>query len=227
MFEKKDKLDIARDFMGEKIYNKIVSTYPKSTQVVMTGQFHKLETDHSYILRRLESCQYNKDSRTTEQYARDLAVAWVVEDYAKILVRKFAGIKVRLGGGDSSREFQAAGKVSTNPDFIMMNNEGEEVGVEFITDYHGYYSRRGFFQLRNQKLTNLIRESKYRKTMIFSMDLKNKTFFLKDVNVLNYVDSISWGKPTKKVFINFDIYKLSKKNLKKVFTNMGKDEIMW
>lgn len=221
----RDKLDIAKAFMGERAYNSIIKTYPESTRKVMSNEFHRLEKEHPHTIRKLNSCKYNMDTRTIEQYARDLSVAWVVEDYARKVMGHFSGYKILNSGGDSNREFQSTGRVSSAADFVMVGDDGEKISIEFITDYHGYYSKNGFFHLRNNKLPNLLKEAKKRRVMILSMNLKDKTFFIEDVRNLNYTRSESWGKPTSKVVIDFEEHKLTKANIAAQMKKAGRSDI--
>lgn len=216
-----EKLEVVREFVNGRVFDKIKATYPRSTQLVLDEEFHQLGVEFPGIMARLHSCSYNRDNRSIEEFAINVATSWVIEDFALTLVNYYTDIRMRLGGTDRDREFQRSRNITTAPDFIIKNYGGEDILVEFIVDNFGYYNKIGKFYLRDWKLDNLIKSSETKQTMIFSLNLKDKTFFLQDVRDMRYRKTERWGKPVNEVDIDFKVYELNKENLIEQFNKLN------
>lgn len=208
---------MVRSKIGKLAYDKIFDSYPESTQMILSDRYDEMVVKHPNVAKNLNSCVYNADDRSIETYARNVAISWVIEDFVIALTKSYIGVDLIKDGTDSYRQFLSHNNVSSDADFKVITSEGKEITIEFITDFYGYFTKQGKFYLRDNKLNNLLKKRKNRRVMILSIDIENRSFFLKDVRGLTYKPTTRYGKPSNEVLIDFDVHELNRDNFKEVF----------
>lgn len=95
----------------------------------------------------------NRDSRTPQEYARELVISWLLEDATEMLFTQ-QGVKIVKSGSDKNREFLADGKITSEADNkIQFNNQTRN--MEVIYDHTGFWKREGKIDLRHNKHNHL------------------------------------------------------------------------
>lgn len=127
----------------------------------------------------LKTLKFAQDKRSPLEFAQHMLINWVMECMGdKILWAMFD--KVKRNGTDSNFRFSKAGKITTDADFIVEKN-GEEIYVEMITDFGGYWNKKHVGDLRGNKLLNLMEKSKTMKVYILAIDMKYETYGLIEI----------------------------------------------
>jgi hypothetical protein len=91
-----------------------------------------------------------RDSRTPNEYGREVMRGWLVEDCVAHSLRNL-GLDVRVTGADSDREFFGFGQHSPNYPDLEVNNRS----IEIVTDWTGHWSRNDSLDLRENKVDML------------------------------------------------------------------------
>lgn len=95
----------------------------------------------------------NRDSRTPQEYARELVISWLLEDATEMLFLQ-GGVKIIKNGSDKNREFLNDGNITSDADNkIRFNNQTRN--MEVIYDHTGFWKREGKIDLRHNKHNHL------------------------------------------------------------------------
>lgn len=175
LFRQSRKYKAVQNFIGCDPYEYALKNYSKEYADILNGML----TDELRAV--LESCQKNTDKRSIEEYAQDLMLNWMVEDYVMNMLNKRKNIKVVKNGVDANRKFLFIDMVRSNSDFII-KTEREELYVELIVDYSCFWQKNHTCHLRNNKLIRLMEHAKEKRTFLLAVDLINKKFAFIPVN---------------------------------------------
>lgn len=213
MTKQQKRIVQVRNFIGRVPFDEIVSKYPNDTRLLLENKIDYLKDEYPETVKNLNSCKYNADRRTIYEYGQDLAIAWVVEDFAIMLLERWLGYKVEHNGGDYDRRIKSKVGIKGDSDFIMYY-EGKEVNIEFVTDYSGYMARNKSMTLRDRKFRNLKMSSKRKPTLIFGIDLVNSLFILFNIDdVVSYREVKRFNKPSIEIDIPTPFLPISKYNI--------------
>jgi hypothetical protein len=183
-----------------KTFNKILSLCYDYNKY----KIYENEEDILFVKNKLSSLTHFKDKRTYYEYATDLILGWVLEDF---IVDKIKTIcKVKINSKDSNREFLNYG-ISTTSDLLLENN----VNLEIMQNYSEFWKKYQVLHLRDNKYNNLKKE----KSFLLGIDFhQNKIIFI-DISTSNstYINEhIAYGnKPAYEININnfYDIKELN------------------
>lgn len=141
-----------------------------------------------------KSLQMKTDGRSIDQYHLNIGLSWVVEDY---LVENSNGRYAKMGC-DSKRTFLQ--KDITNEGDLKDLKTGRI--IEVIQDHTGYIKKKGYANLRNEKLSHLNEQD----AVILIVDLNDGTYFAKSSKKFNSfkIDSFApfSGKPVHRIYMN-------------------------
>ena len=198
---KKNLADVAKDY-----------NYSKSNIYILENNFEKLQIEYSDIWQALQSCRHQRDTRTIEEYAKDLVSSWIYED--TVLVYLKDNFEIDLYGSDRERNILPNSKVSSDSDFCIKKDD-KLLSVELINSYTNYWKAYQRIDLRDNKFEKL----KNKQAILICIDIYNKEFYLIDLKKSN--DNIKYipfhkpyGKPAYQIFLNnAHIFSFSIKNL--------------
>jgi hypothetical protein len=128
--------------------------YSQSNICILEGSIEKLQREFPDVYENLVSCIHNMDKRPPLDYGRDLVASWIFEDVL-ISRLKAAGLNIVHSGADSKREILKNIKVSASSD-SNIEFSGKTRPMEIMSDYTGWWSRKGWFDLRDAKYNNLV-----------------------------------------------------------------------
>ena len=161
----KDIIEVANDFH-----------YSPENILILQGKFDLLKQNHRDTYKAITTCSHNQDTRSCEEYCKDLVASWLFEDYiCKELINQ--GIQINKNGADKNREILNNYQVSANSDCYVSFN-GSQRFLEIITDYNGYWSAKGVIDLRDNKLKSLIAEN----AILLGISTKDNKYFLIEMN---------------------------------------------
>lgn len=148
------------------------------------------EQNKIYLNLKLRGLTHLRDRRTSEEYALDLILGWIVEDVMKDIFNKILLLKANLHSADRNREFLL--KPVASSDFIINHND-QEWYVEIISDYTGFWHNYSVVHLRDDKFLNLKAED----GILLGIDYRNSRFLIFKVNSIesNRVRQIKEHRP--------------------------------
>lgn len=120
----------------------------------------------------------NRDSRTPQEYAKELVIGWLIEDATEALFARY-GMNLKKSGSDKNREFLSEGMVTAETDYKIHFND-QIRHMEFAHDYTGHWQRTGSIDLRHNKHNHL----KENEALLFCMsttDMQAAIFDYSDV----------------------------------------------
>lgn len=118
----------------------------------------EIELSHwAFIRAKLRNLAHLTDRRHPEEYALDIALGWIAEEWFREELDKQAGKKgaVTLIGIDSEREYCSLG-IRANADFSIKRKNGKATTVDLMVDYHGTWQRNGYIDLKKGKVGHLM-----------------------------------------------------------------------
>lgn len=175
--------------------------YGYSTQnlMLLAGQDKELKAKFPAVYEDIQTCGHNADFRTSMEYARDLVASWVVEDWFLRLL-KAAGCEATAVGADRARNILPGCVVSSASDF-QIQYCGQDLRMEFLCDYTGFWRRSGKIDLRDAKYQHLRQE----RALVFGADTLSRQGVLLDMrnDILGIVQVDSYkpygGKPAVRI----------------------------
>ena len=138
--------------------------YSEPNLLLLSGEDEELLLNFPAIYEDIQSCAHNADARSPMDYARDLVASWVVEDWFLRLLGE-TGCKASAVGSDRCRNILPGGVISSTSDF-QVRYQGQELRVELLCDYTGFWRRHGKIDLRDAKYQHLRRE----RALVFGAD---------------------------------------------------------
>lgn len=143
-----------------------------------------------YLENKLGGLSHLKDRRTNEEYALDLILGWAVEDAMRDIFNETLHLNTSLNSADKNREFLTSPKAAS--DFIIYHND-QELYVEIISDYTGFWRNNLRVHLRDDKYLNLKAED----GILLGFDYRNSRFLILKVKSIegNRVKRIKEHRP--------------------------------
>ena len=130
--------------------------------------------DEEYIKSLLETAYHRRDKRTSLEYACDLMVGWILEDCI-VEMLNMEGYETILNSADSDRKILTKPKADSD---LRVMVDGEEVLIELVNDFKGYWKRYHKVDLRDNKYENLKDEN----SLLLGIDFKYSDFFILDIS---------------------------------------------
>lgn len=138
--------------------------YSEPNLLLLSGKDEELHLNFPAVYEDIQSCAHNADARSPMDYARDLVASWVVEDWFLRLLRE-ADCEASAVGSDRCRNILPGCVVSSASDF-QVRYQGQELRVELLCDYTGFWRKHGKIDLRDAKYQHLRKE----KALVFGAD---------------------------------------------------------
>lgn len=138
--------------------------YSEPNLLLLSGKDEELHLNFPAVYEDIQSCAHNADARSPMDYARDLVASWVVEDWFLRLLRE-ADCEASAVGSDQCRNILPGCVVSSASDF-QVRYQGQELRVELLCDYTGFWRKHGKIDLRDAKYQHLRKE----KALVFGAD---------------------------------------------------------
>lgn len=133
------------------------------------------EQNKTYLKFKLKGLTHLRDRRTSEEYALDLILGWIIEDAMRDIFNDILHLNANLHSADRNREFLL--KPVASSDFIIIHND-QEWYVEIISDYTGFWHNYSVVHLRDDKFLNLKAEG----GILLGIDFRNSRFLILRVN---------------------------------------------
>lgn len=159
-----------------------------------------------YIGSVLGYAHHRRDKRSSLEYACDLIVGWVIEDCTVEILNKL-GYDTSLNSADKHRKILLSPTADSD---LKVYINGQDVLIEQVNDFTGYWKKTLHVPLRDNKYINLKNEN----SLLFGIDYVNELFFILNVpeTEANY---IPFHKPFSKpayaiVITDNDFYNLNK-----------------
>lgn len=148
-----------------------------SKREVINGLLNdKLRIEHwAFIRSKLRDLAYLTDRRHPEEYALDLALGWITEEWMRKELGRQAGAAgtVTLIGVDAMREYSDL-TIRANADFAV-NKKGRMVNIDLMVDYHGTWEETGTVDLKKGKVGHMHDGSV---DYVLAFDIRRSTFHL-------------------------------------------------
>lgn len=148
--------------------------YHISNIYILRGDGNRLRAECPQIYKNLISCRHNRDRRTPIEYGQDLVASWIFEDKLIADLRNW-GLAIEKAGADRERMILSTRHVSAGSD-TRININDNEIYMEIMCDYKGYWSRNLTAELRDDKFTRLSREN----ALFLGVDVINDRYMLID-----------------------------------------------
>ena len=170
--EKKYKL--ISDFVGFDLVGFAADRYGKEYSLVMKGELTSTLDDI------LNLCRHNRDGRSNLQYAQDLILGWILEDY---IIERFQTSDVVFikTGGDADRKFLVGTKVTSDSDYEV-HISGNRFFVDLAHDFNLFWRNKRACHLRDNKLLNLMAKSKVAPTFLLGISIADGSCILKHIH---------------------------------------------
>lgn len=129
--------------------------YSEPNLLLLSVKDEKLRINFPAVYEDIQSCAHNADARSPLDYARDLVASWVVEDwFLQMLVD--AGCDASAAGSDRNRNILPGCVISSASDF-QVRYQGQELRVELLCDYTGFWRKHGKIDLRTPNTSTCAR----------------------------------------------------------------------
>lgn len=144
-------------------------------QIMPETDLEKSSLFKNLIDSNLNSAQYsyvnkvcnlrNKDSRSSEEYARDLVISWLVEDMVKDY------LQLQSNGADQERVFLTRHKIKYDSDFKAGNRL-----LELYVNFTNYWTKTKKIDLRMDKYLHLVEK----KSLMLGIAFEDLKFYIID-----------------------------------------------
>jgi len=179
------KLDLVIALLNEHEINihKLIATYEDKEMINKVLGFTvepMTEEDHKELSEKLQGNEHHKDFRNDLEFARNLIIGWLLEDFVYFHLKK-QGLDIQRTGNDSGRKLLKGHLASGEPDLLVKQN-GYKLWVEVIANfptknYDSFWEEEGYFDLRDYKLKNLKMKSKTDRTIVLGINVKQQKYF--------------------------------------------------
>ena len=155
--------------------------------------------DEEYIESVLGYARHRRDKRSSLEYACDLMVGWIIEDCVVDILNEM-GYNTSLNGADRNRKLLLDPTADSD---LKITIHGEEVLIESVNDFTGYWKKTKHVPLRDNKYLHLKQEN----SLLFGIDYVNNLFFMlnvqeREANYIKYHRPFS--KPAYAILITDD-----------------------
>lgn len=146
-----------------------------SKQALIQGLLDdELPLDHWAFLRsKLRNFAHLTDRRHPEEYALDLALGWISEEWLRHELDFQAGRPgaVVLIGVDAAREYSSL-TIRATADFAITKND-LTTRVDLMVDFHGTWASSGYIDLKKGKVGHLVNATL---DAVLGFDVQNSSF---------------------------------------------------
>jgi hypothetical protein len=153
--------------------------YNEENKVILRGDestfYAKYPRTVSYLNSTL--AQKRRDKRTPFEFARDLIINWLLEDYIAFKLSTI-GYRTNYNSHDRNRQI-ISDKVTADPDLKMLI-EGRWVPIEVQADYSSWVSNGGSLSIKEWKYNTIVKQN----AMLMQVDVPKKSFCLIPTNQL-------------------------------------------
>ena len=175
------KKEILENVICTSVVDYALEHYLKDVVYILKGEEENLKKRYPDTYENILSCRYHRDRRTPLEYALDLVLGWIMEDF---LVESLIdnGMDVKLTGTDIKRQILPASEVTAKPDIIIGVN-GKTYIFDVLQDYTGFWTKTGKCHLRDDKFQSIVsKNNSDTKSGVIGIDLLNKKCFIKLLN---------------------------------------------
>jgi hypothetical protein len=127
--------------------------------------------DIAYLNQKLGRLAHLRDRRTTLEYACDLVLGWTIEDAILVILSERLNAECELQSADRERQFLPKPKATS--DIGVKIAPGRVILLEVVKDFTGYWAKKGWVDLRDQKYKNLVGED----GVLLGIDFVRMKFF--------------------------------------------------
>tara|TARA_Y100000004_G_scaffold195276_1_gene261871 strand:- start:104 stop:1258 length:1155 start_codon:yes stop_codon:yes gene_type:complete len=183
------KLDLVIALLNEHNINihKLIGTYEDKEMINKVLGFTvepMTNEDYKELSEKLQGNEHHKDFRNDLQFARNLIIGWLLEDFVYIYLKK-QGVDIQRTGNDSGRKLLKGHLASGEPDLLAKLN-GYKLWIEVIANfptknYDSFWEEKGYFDLRDYKLKNLKLKSKTDRTIVLGLNVAQQKYFTMQV----------------------------------------------
>lgn len=171
-------IDLGR-FVMTRFPGKFRGTKIKKAPLIQGLLNDELELDHwAFIRSKLRNLAHLTDRRHPEEYALDLALGWIAEEWFREEFDRQAGKKgtVELIGIDSEREYSSLG-IRAIADFAITKKNGKVAKVDLMVDYLGTWQKNKYVDLKKGKVGHLLNG---KVDSVLGFDVQRSSFYVID-----------------------------------------------
>ncbi len=130
---------------------------------------HRLTNEQNTYILKVCSLS-NRDSRTPQEYAKDLVISWLVEDIIKDY------LNLQSNGADKDRVFLHAKQIKYDSDFILNDRL-----IELYVNFTNYWTKTRKIDLRMDKYLHLVEK----KSLLLGIAFEDLKFYIIDFGSSN------------------------------------------
>lgn len=214
-----NSFEAIEDFFGKKpVVLAQELHYSEENLLILEMNKKEIMRKYNQTFQNILSNFYAKDTRNEMEYARDIVVNWLLEDYCLQLFKEW-GYKTTLSGADKGRKILSCKATSNECDFKLKKNR-KKCNIELQVNYTGFWIREGLADLRDSKYRSIIEHE----SSILFISIPEKKF------ILTRLDSLhseycklhhAYKKPVYRVSVQKDMWKnFNKENFDYSFSNV-------
>lgn len=199
----------------EKMFNiditeNVNNNYPKEYMGILEFDDDNLDDDLTELL---SSCGFQREDRTLCQFALNVLVNWELQNELENIINKALNeddsVSLFSGGTDANRRFTQGKNIKGDADIVIKEGD-KEYHIEVVADYGTWWAKNKPIDLRDFKLSSLIKKTnKYEKVFILALSLEKRDFALIEINNdeslydLNQQYNFMWKRNCQKLPINY------------------------
>lgn len=151
-----------------------------------------------------------QDKRNFDDLVGNMVISWIVEDLTTTDILSNGKRNVEKNGCDNSRIINSVSDCSNESDILINGN----IHVELVADYTGFCEKSKKYDLRYNKLKNLIKESEkqpvFLMILLVNSELDGMPYLLIDIsdisdNDYQYYYNDYWHKPCYRLNLSDNI----------------------
>lgn len=154
--------------------------YPMEAILAVGDDHNTFKIMFPDLLDRLQGNTNQLDDRSPWEFIHNIALSWITEDFTLECLHR-EGMKINSFGDQQERDFTRT-VIKGDPDFIL-NLKWADSYIELIQTYTNYWVDHGRYDLRHNKLSKMkaLADGGSTKSLILGLDIKNKRFFLHNI----------------------------------------------
>jgi hypothetical protein len=169
----------------EDFLNKIYGTSKGNYFIrILKGELNKVETDQLFA--KLDLQQY-KDRRNEYNYAIDLILGWIVENFVIFFCEVENSFELTLVSSDKDREFLPVNEIDAGPDF-KLTNEHYNIFIELVQDFTSFWKTNRKCHLKDDKIIRL----EEKEGLLLGIDIVSDKFFIESVKLFSFTSMPKW-----------------------------------
>ncbi|MDA7541676.1 hypothetical protein N8819_00130 [Gammaproteobacteria bacterium] len=199
------------------IFDKVIDKYPNADfyKKILSLSSGWDKADDLKLNQILTGTNHHRDSRSPRLYAFNIILNWLVEDLIFWNLYR-SNIDVKKNGSDKNRVLLSGKNVTADSD-LKIKKSNELIYIEVISNYpthkgySSFWEQDGSFDLRDNKLSNMLLESKNAKVYIIGVVVAKSAFFIMQidknikVNKVSSQKNIGFKKTNQIIFKNKEI----------------------